>query len=160
MQRSLFLCDLEQPSLRQISIQGYPCGWWDEHDVLIDMGNNQFDLLDITTQTTRSLFGAGDFEKLLAKSAITNTPPAVGTIANWNGKSFDFYFGIRDQINGLKGSNSFVLRASVDSPQLALLYPQFQFRWGGYFDRDGKRYLFPGEQGQPGTGGNGGAKCS
>lgn len=155
MLTALYLCDLEQPSLKRISIPGYPRGWWDEHDILFDMGKNQFDLLDIRTGTTRSLFSDADFEKLLANAAITNNPPVLGTDANWNGRSFDFYFGINDQINGMQGTNSFVLRASADSPQLALLYPAFQFRWAGHFDRAGKRYLFPGENGQPLSGGNG-----
>lgn len=158
---TLYLCDLEQESLKQISIHGYPFGWWDDHDILINTGINQFDLLDIRTETTRTLFNPADFDKLLAgvashtTAAVTNTSPTLAARANWNGKSFDFYFGIRDQMTGLKGSNSFVLRASTDSPKLELLYPQFQFRWGGHFDRTGKHYLYPGESGQPGGSGNG-----
>lgn len=149
---ALYLCDLQQPSLARIVIHGDPRGWWDEHDILIDAGTNQFDLLDIRTKTTRSLFSAADFKKVT--SAVTNNPPPLAPIANWNGRSFDFYFGIKDQINGLIGSNSLVLRASADSPQLVLLYPEFQFHWSGHFDRAGVRYLYPGESGQPGSGGN------
>jgi hypothetical protein len=161
MGATLYLCDLEQASLKRIRIHGYPFGWWDDHDILIEAGTNQFDLLDIKTEATRTLFHAADFDKLLASVAsratagITNTSPDIAAVANWNGKSFDFYFGIWNQISGLKGSNSFVLRASADSPQLALLYPEFQFRWGGQFDRTGKQYLYPGESGQPGRSGNG-----
>ena len=156
MQTAIYLCDPEQASLKPIPIRGYPCGWWDEHDILIDMGNDQFDLLDISTQTTRSLYSPADFQKLLAKYGVTNTLPVFATIANWNGKSFDFYFGLKDRIMGLTGSNSCVLRASADSPQLTLLYPEFQFRWGGHFDRTGKQYLYPGERGPlPGHGSDG-----
>jgi hypothetical protein len=176
---ALYLCDLEQASLRSIPIHGGPCGWWDDHDILINAGNNQFDLLDIKTETTRSLFSPGDFATLLASRAtLTNSatlagggtatnaaseleqffPTAAGitltTMANWNGTNYDFYFADRNLIRGLNGSNSFVLRASVDSPKLEMLYPRFEFRWGGHFDRSGKRYLYPGESGAPGRGGN------
>jgi hypothetical protein len=155
---ALYLCDLEQASLKQISIHGYPFGWWDDHDILINTAINQFDLLDINTETTRTLFNPVDFDKLLADVASYNTLGGRGTVprANWNGKSFDFYFGIKDQMSGLKGTNSFVLRASADSPQLTLLYPEFRFRRGGRFDSTGKHYLYPGESGsQLGRSGNG-----
>lgn len=152
---ALYLCDLEQASLTRISIHGYPRGWWDEHDILIDAGKNQFDLFDVSAGTTRSLFSPVDFEKVLTRPAVTNNPPVLDTVANWNGRSFDFYFGLQDQIRGLKGSNSCVLRASADSPQLALLYPEFQFRWSGHFDQTGKLYLFPGERGTRGRSGDG-----
>jgi hypothetical protein len=152
MQTTLYLCDLEQPSFRQITIHGWPCGWWDDHDILIEMGGNQFDLLDIRTETTRSLFSPADFAQPLTNVI---SPAMAATMANWNGTNYDFYFADRNVIRGLNGSNSFVLRASVDSPKPELLYPQFEFRWGGHFDPAGKRYLYPGESGQPGRGGNG-----
>jgi hypothetical protein len=158
MGSALYLCDLEQATLKRIPIHGAPFGWWDDHDILINTAINQFDLLDIKTETTRTLFSPADFDKLLADVASYTTLAGRATViprANWNGKSFDFYFGIRDQMTGLKGSNSFVLRASADSPQLTLLYPEFQFRYGGRFDRTGKHYLYPGQTGKPGASDNG-----
>jgi hypothetical protein len=156
---ALYLCDLEQASLKRIPIHGYPFGWWDDHDILINNtgGINQFDLLDINTETTRTLFSPADFDKLLADVPSYTTLTGRATVApraNWNGKSFDFYFGIRDQMTGLKGTNSFLLRASADAPQLTLLYPEFQFRYGGRFDRTGKHYLYPGQTGKPGASDN------
>lgn len=153
---SLSLCDLEHPSLIRISISGNPVGWWDEQNILIESGSNQFALLDISTQTTRNLFSPADFQNVLDQSGITNDSAATYPLANWNGSNYDFYFGIRDQVSGLQGSNSFLLKTSASSPHLALLYPHFQFRWGGRLDASGKLYLFSGESGKPGySGGDG-----
>lgn len=154
--RSLSLCDLEQSSLTSISCHGNPRGWWDDHDIFVENETNQFDLLDIRTKTTRPLFRTADFQSVLATSGITNDLPAISAAANWNGSGYDFYFGIEDQISGLQGTNSFLLKASASSPQLHLLYPHFAFKWGGHFDATGRFYLFQGESGQPGSGGNGG----
>lgn len=153
---SLFLCDLEQSSLTNIPIRGYPFGWWDDHDILMGSADNQFDLLDVGTQTTRHLFSAADFTKLLTLSGFPiDDAPLISTEANWNGRGFDFYFGLKDQIRGIQGSNSFVLKASAASPQLQLVYPDFAFKWGGHFDATGRFYVFQGESGQPGRSGDG-----
>jgi hypothetical protein len=152
---ALFVCDLERPSLTRMAIHGDPHGWWDDHDILVENGTNQFDLLDIRTATTRRLFNATDFQNVLTRSGITNDIPAISAAANWNGTGYDFYFGIKDQISGLKRTNSFLLKASASSPQLQFLYPHFAFKWGGYFDATGRLFVFQGESGQPGSGGDG-----
>lgn len=165
---SLCLCDLEQSSFTSIPFNGYARGWWDDHEIFIETETNlehaidhrpyfshQFHLLDIRSKTTRPLFRTADFQSVLALAGITNGVPPISAMANWNGSGYDFYFGIDDQISGLQGTNSFLLKASASSPQLQLLYPHFAFKWGGHFDATGRFYLLEGESGQPGSGGNG-----
>ncbi len=173
---SIILCDLEKESLRRIRVQGYPVGWWDEHEILMDIGTNQFDLLDINGSRTHPLFTSVDFQNALAENSsmtlaaatnwndfsnvLTSTvegsrPTSFGSFASWNGSNYDFYFGFRDQIGGLQGTNSVLLKTSSANPHLSLVYPRFEFHWGGHLDSSGDFYLYPGESGKPGSSGDG-----
>ncbi len=152
---SIVLCDLKKASFAIIPARGQPRGWWDDHEVLMEAGTNQFDLLDVNTSTTRPLFNAADFRNVMTASGLSNSPAGFEPVANWNGSNCDFYFGYKDQVRGLQGTNSVLLKASAASSKLSLIYPQFQFRWSGHLDTAGTRYLYQGESGQPGRGGDG-----
>jgi len=79
----------------------------------------------------------------------------LDAFANWNGREYDFYFSEKDHINGLSGTNSFLLKAEKPGRALKLLYPDFKFQWGGYLDSSGTHYLYQGEPGKPGNRGDG-----
>lgn len=74
---------------------------------------------------------------------------------NWNGQTYDFYFGENGKINGLIVTNSFLLKADRQTPSLTLLYRDFRYQWGGRLDAAATHYLYQGETGKPGSGGNG-----
>jgi hypothetical protein len=84
---------------------------------------------------------------------LPNEPAAIGAFAQWNGRTYDTYFALA---NSTLGGNSFLLRADKTVPALKLVYRDFQFEWLGRLDEAGTRYLYSGEFGQPGRGGNGG----
>ena len=150
---AIFLCDLDTGVARNIPISGSPKGWWNDREILVERGTNDFALLDVTTQTLRTLFGPSDISAFLTAADLTNA--LLDTFANWNGNEYDFYFGERANINGLGATNAFLLKAERQGPTLRLLYRDFRFQWGGHLDSTATHYLYQGESGQPGHSGNG-----
>lgn len=154
--RWFFLCDLEAKTFKKIPIAGEKLiGWWDEQHILVNNGVNEFSLLDVATQRRRALFSAASVTSFLAEAGLTNDPAGLGAFANWNGREYDFYFGPENSIRGLKNPDAYLLKADRAGPALKVQYRNFQFRWGGHLDHAGTHYLYQGEKGAPGTGGDG-----
>lgn len=152
---ALLLCDFEARTMTRVSIHGQPKGWWDDRQLLVESAHNQFDLFDVDTRATHTLFSPADVAAFLRSSGLTNDPAGLGAFANWNGHDYDFYFGIKDRINGLGNPDSFLARLDRAGPSLKLLYRHFEFHWGGRLDRAATRYLYEGESGKAGSGGDG-----
>ena len=152
--KSLFLCDLKNGSAKNIPIHGQTRGWWSDHEVMLQTGPNSFELLDVETQTNRTLFTPEYINGFLTDADLKN-PCVLDAISTWNGHDYDFYFSEKEHIQGLSGTNSFLLKAERAGPALKLLYRDFKFQWGGYLDRAATQYLYEGESGKPGRGGNG-----
>jgi hypothetical protein len=153
--RSLFLCNLETKAITQIETRFELIGWWDDQNILVENGVNDFALFDIATEKSQPLFGPSDIAAFFSGAGLTNVPGGIGVFPNWNGRDFDFYFGPKSDIQGLGGTNSFLGKIEKTPPSLRLIYSDFQFRWGGYLDSDATHYLYQGESGTPGKGGNG-----
>ncbi len=154
--RSFVLCDLDVRAFEKIPTAGEQIkGWWDDQRVLVESGINEFSLLDITTQKRRPLFSAASVNAFLTQAGLTNPPSGIGAFANWNGRDYDFYFGAADSINGLKNPDSYLLKADRAGTSLKVVCRNFRFRWDGQLDSAGAHYLYEGESGAPGSGGNG-----
>jgi hypothetical protein len=150
---SLFVCDLDNVSMTQFELKGYPKGWWDDHHILLENRLEKFELFDIQTETVIPLFSRNQIQATVARVGVA-TAPDLSAQATWNGTNYDFYFGLADHVRGLHG-NSFLLRANRSGPSLSLSTTNFGFRWGGSFNATADLYLFQGEKGVPGSGGNG-----
>jgi hypothetical protein len=151
-----FLCDLDAKTIKKIPIAVERInGWWDDQCILVESGANEFSLLDITTQKRRTLFSAASVKTFLAQTGLADDPSGLGAFANWNGRDYDFYFGPADSLQGLKNPDSYLLKADRAGPSLKVLYRNFRYRWSGQLDSAGTHYLYEGEKGTPGSGGNG-----
>ncbi|MDB6108877.1 MAG: hypothetical protein JWR69_627, partial [Pedosphaera sp.] len=147
------LCDLDQAAFRKIKFAGRLQGWWDDHQILAKDPADNFVLLDITTGKTATLFTATTFANTLQQLGLaTNLAPVIA-FPNWNGHAFDFYFNA--PTNRVAG-NSYLLKADRTDNTLKLVSRDFEFKWGGRLDATGSHYLYDGESGAPGRGGNGG----
>jgi hypothetical protein len=99
------------------------------------------------------LFSAKFLEETLRQLNLTNYPGQIRAINNWNGHGYDYYFA--SQTASYRAGESFLFKASQTDPTLKLLYPNFKFEHLGRLDTSATHYLYNGERGLPGSGGNG-----
>jgi len=149
------LCDLESNLFTRIKIDGEPHGWWDEKNILFKDKQNNFNLLDVTTHKTNTIFAATAISRCLQELGLPDDshPGGITAFSHWNGRDNDILFTEYKEKNRGK---SFLLKADRKDLSLKLLYRDFKFQWGGYLDADCTHYVYEGESGPPGTGGNGG----
>jgi hypothetical protein len=155
--RGIVVYDFDSNSSWTIPSTGQPRGWWADQEILLESADNTFVALDIHSRQTRPLFAPATFASVLAQAGLTNPSAGISAFANWNGREYDFYFGIKGRISGTHEPNSFLLKAERNgpAPSLKLAYRDFEFHWGGHLDAAGTHYLFQGESGKPGKGGDG-----
>lgn len=152
-QHELFLCDLASNVLTKVTVSGDVVGWWDAHTLLLHDGGNNFVLMDMLTRHAELLLSADTTTKLMEQMGLPGGPGDIGWLSNWNGNGYDFFFTFRSQKNW---GESFLLKLDRNEKTLKLVKRDFKFQWLGVFDAEGTRYLYEGENGQPGAGGNGG----
>lgn len=150
------LFDFEKDSFTRIPVGGRIRGWWDDQNILLQSANHDFVLYDVVKQQTNVLFSAERIQQTLEQLNLPRDPAGgVEAFANWNGVAYDFYF----TENGyeLQGKPTFLLKAEQTSPTptLKLINSEFQFEWGGHLNAQATRFLYQGESGAPGNGGNG-----
>jgi hypothetical protein len=148
-----YLCDLEKESMQKISFIGDLKGWWDDHQVVATDSSGNFVLFDVINRKSAPLFTTNSITQFLAQQGVSNYSADYATIFNWNGSQYDFYL-TANRRNGLDTNATFVLRVEHDGPRFTLLSRNFQLHWAGYFDASGTHYLYSGESGAPGSGGN------
>ena len=149
------LFDFETERLSRISQPGRIRGWWDEQQILLHVNNRDFVLYDVVQQKTNLLFSAAELQQTLQEAQLPDDPANVDAFANWNGREYDFYFAEKDY--EFRAKRCYLLKAdrSGARPRLKVVSREFQFAWGGTFSTNGALYLFQGESGTVGAGGNG-----
>jgi hypothetical protein len=150
---AFFLCDLETGVFAKIKLQGDVQGWWGESKILVRDSAQNFVLFDVTTRQTNTLFSARFLEESIRQMNLTNYSGQIRAINNWNGNGYDFYFAL--QTASYQAGESFLFKASQAEPALKLLYRDFKFEHLGRLDITASRYLYNGEPGPAGKGGNG-----
>ncbi len=148
-----FVCDVESNRFTKVTLSGQVSGWWDTRNVLVKERDGSFVLFDVETRQTRTLFSAAAVSKSLEQLGLPSDPAAIGTLHNWNGREYDFYFTLAKQRHS---GESFLLKADRATRTLRLVKRNFQFHHLGRLDAEGTHYLYEGENGTPGAGGNGG----
>jgi hypothetical protein len=150
---AFFLCDLETAVFEKIRLQGDLQGWWDDRQILLRDRANNFILFDVIARKTNTLFSADALANSLRQLDITNRPGVIRAINVWNGRDYDFYLALQKESYG--AGESFLLKTSHKDPAPRLLYPKFKFEHLGRLDVSATHYLFNGESGSSGRGGDG-----
>ncbi len=151
---AFFLCDLETAVFEKINLQGDVQGWWDDSHILIRDQANNFILFDTTTHKTNTLFNTNALANSLREANAADSTGKIRAFNNWNGRDYDVYFALQNE--SYRAGESFLLKASHAEPELKLLYRKFKFEHLGRLDSSATHYLYNGESGLPGQGGNGG----
>jgi len=149
------LFDFANDSFTGILVGGRIRGWWDEQNVFIQADNKDFVLCDVVKGQTTVLFSADTVRKTLEQLKLPSDPTNVVAFANWNGTEYDFYFAEKDY--EFRAKKCFLLKAerTLPQPTLRLVSPEFKFEWGGHLDASATHFLYQGESGAAGAGGNG-----
>ena len=152
-EQGFVLFDFQDDSFTWIAVNGNFCGWWDDENVLLRDGDHNFLLYDVEKRRSTQLFSAEMMRQTLEQLNLPSNTTNVISFANWNGREYDFYFVERDYV----AKHSFVLKADRTSPKprLKQVFQSFKFEWGGRFDAKAEQFLYQGESGAPGRGGDG-----
>jgi len=151
--KGFVLFDFQNDSLSRISMSGYFCGWWDDQHVLLRDERQDYLLYDVAKRQNTLLLSAETIRQTLKQLNLPSDPTNVVSLANWNGREYDFYFVERDYKYWAK---CFVLKLDRTlPPALKLVFPEFKFERDGRFNPEATQFLYPGEGGATGRGGNG-----
>ena len=151
--QELFLCDLESQLLTKITFSGRLVGWWDGHTLLVHDQGNGFALLDVITRQSNTLLSAEAISKFMQETGLPGGPADIGWICYWNGGGYDLYLTVAKEKNW---GESFLVKLDRNDRSLKLVKRNFKFHHLGFLDAAGTHYLYEGENGVPGRGGNGG----
>ena len=155
LQKAFVLFDFATDTFTRIPCDGHLCAWWDDRNVLLQTGKHDYVLYDVATRQTTILFSAETIRQTLEQLKLPSDPAQVTTFANWNGREYDIYIAENDY--EFRAKRCFLLKADRTTPQptLKLIAPEFKFEWGGHMDASATHFLYQGESGATGAGGNG-----
>ncbi len=153
---AFFLCDLELGTFRNIRFDGDLQGWWDDRHILIKKSTGDLVLYDVQTRETSTLFSREILSQRLHEFGIPDDPATVTTYSVWNGTNYDFSLVAGQAWMSWYTNGSFMLKLERSGPSLTLAHQKFKFKWLGNFNADQTFYVYPGESGVIGGGGNGG----
>jgi hypothetical protein len=153
--REFFLCDLDQSTMQKISFTGDLRGWWDDHDLVAADAGGNFVVFDVISRKSVPLFTKADISQFLMHQGITNYPPDYATILNWNGATYNLYL-TANRRNGIDTNATFLIQVEHEGTPFKLVSRSLSLHWLGYLDASAMHYLYSGESGKPGSGGNGG----
>jgi hypothetical protein len=152
---SFFLYDLDLETFQKIQFAGNLRGWWDDRRVLIKKPTGDLVLYDVLAQTTSTLFDLETISRRLRELGIPDDPATLTTYSIWNGTNYEFNLVAKQGWNWYS-NGSFMVKIDRSSPALSLFRPNFKFGWQGTFNATETQYVYDGEPGASGKGGNGG----
>jgi hypothetical protein len=150
-----FLCDLETGAFNKIKLKGDLEGWWGDEEIFVKDPASNFVLYNVTSGKTRTLVSAETMAKFFRDAGVDMKPRTVNAFRVWNGREFDFYLR-REHSMTLFAEPSFLVKVERNGPALKLVDSAFEYHWLAHLDGTGTQYLYDGESGAPGNGGNGG----
>ena len=150
----LFLCDLASNLFTKITISGQLVGWWDEHTLLVHDEGNNLVLTDVTTHQTNTLLSAEATAEFMQKIGLPRGSADKGWWgSNWSGRGYDFFLTLESEKNW---GESFLLKLDRSERTLKVVKRNFKSQHLGFLDAEATHYLYEGENGVRGRGGNGG----
>lgn len=153
--RAFVLFDFATDTFARIPCAGYLCGWWDDQNVILQTAGRDYLLVNVARPQTNLLFSAATLRQTLEQFQLPSDPTNVQPFAHWTGTNYDLYFA--EMLYEHEGKRCFLLKAdrTTSPPTLQLVAREFQFRWGGQFNARATHYVYQGESGAVGRGGNG-----
>jgi hypothetical protein len=135
--------DATVPSIRVVTISGWPIGWWSNHEILFKP-KDDFMLYDVTTGSSKKFLTIEQFREFFQKNTVDAYPKEVSIFPMWNGQEYDFYF--TEGQSRWQSVESYLAKVRRPGPTLELIAPEFKFEWSDSFDDAGQAYVFSGRR--------------
>jgi hypothetical protein len=148
-----FLCGLDNNRFDEIKFEGRLVAWWDDHQIFAQDPSNNCVLFDVLKRESTVLFSAGYLNQTLKSLGLTNHASELGIFSHWNGHDYDFFF-MAPKVSRDSGECA-LLKTGRSHPTLTVFSRDFKFGYLGMFDDAATHYVFEGESGATGRGGNG-----
>jgi hypothetical protein len=148
--KTFFVFDFETDSLKEMPCAKHPMGWWDDQAVLIS-DNDDVALCNVLTGETTKIVTRADIDSFMQ----TNSLPSLkkpNIIYHWNGAQYEFYLA---PDNRYDTNAAPLVEIERSGPSLKMISPSFEFHWLGQWSSDRSLYLYSGESGRWGRGGDG-----
>ena len=151
---SFMIFDFEKELFTRSKVDGRIIGWWDDQNILFKDRDNNFSIYDVVKEKSVVLIGVERLAKKLQSYSNAKAEEAEA-FANWNGREYDFY--IAEKEYEFRAKRSFLLKIDRTKPEPTLRVTswEFKFEWGGHLNADATQFLYQGESGAVGSGGNG-----
>jgi len=148
--KTFFVFDFDTESLKEMPCAKYPIGWWDDRTVLMsDFADVA--LCDVLTGETTNFITEANLSAFLKTNDLTTIKkPSISY--DWTGNQYNFYLAPETRYDT---NAAFRIRLDRSGPSLKLLSRDFEYRWSGSFSQDETLYLYSGETGHWGRGGDG-----
>ena len=140
----MFVYDLEDETFERLSVTGSPCGWWDEHHIMLQATNNDLELYDIKARKSSTFLSLRQVRKFCADSGLTNHPGPRFSFYVWDGQDNEFYLSGGD--SRFTTPDSFLIHLERPDGNLKLLVKNFECAWCDHFDAGAKLYLYSSPQ--------------
>ena len=139
----LLIADLASGSFRREAVAGEPVGWWDDHQILLSLHFNEFNLYDVNSGLTLPLVKPAQLAAFFAQAR----PP--GAHSNNFASAVAFGSGREFFLRGIWPSAGETLLGHIERPTgaLRLLDAHFEFSRLGQLDEKGEAYVYGGPAG-------------
>ncbi|MGZ4963302.1 MAG: hypothetical protein ACXWC8_12170, partial [Limisphaerales bacterium] len=148
--KKFFVFDFDTETIKEMPCPKYPLGWWDDRTVLMS-DNDDVNGFNALTGVTTNLLSSANIEAFLGTNGVTNVKKPTIFIA-WNKEHYDFYVSSAHRYDS---NAAFLAQIDRSGPSLKMVNRAFEFHWMGQFSPDKTLYLYSGESGKWGSGGNG-----
>jgi len=152
---AFMIFDFAKEQITRSKVDGRIIGWWDDQNIFYKDRDNNFSIYDVVNEKSVVLIRVERLAKKLQGSSNAKAAEAEA-FANWNGREYDFYLAEKEYEFRAKRSFLFKIERTTPEPTLSVVAWDFKFEWGGHLNADGTQFLYQGESGAPGSGGNGG----
>src|SRR5262249_25750723 len=130
---------------------GWPSGWWDDHNIVIQDTNRSFSLYDVVTKKSAPFLDAATLTNFFAEQKIPQGPTNVNAIFMWHGSTPEVY--LTDTYQRWLAAESYLIRVERPDRTLKLLNPSYKFEWSDHFSVGAESYIYSGrEMGQASAG--------
>jgi hypothetical protein len=144
----VLMFDATLPAIREVTINGWPIGWWNNHEILVK-AKDDFMLFDVIAGSCKKFLTVEQLREFFQANKVDAYPKEVSIFSMWNGWEYDFYF--TEGQSRWQAVESYLAKIRRPGPTLELIASEFKFEWSDSFDGSGHAYVFSGRRSGDGS---------